>query len=165
MSFEYSFDKIIVTGSSITASIKDILSTNSVTTISRVEIEIFRKVLQVIPEVILGDYTVISPNYSDVKIQSELMRKITSPKLMYCYDDKLHLRRGAALDGHPRGDKQYNDLSADLIKEKFFRDEGYSFGDKYLFDKASDVIKGATPSSILKPLINAHITFMLNDFK
>ena len=164
ISVDIEFDKIIVTGSSVTASIRDLLPTNSYVTISRVEVEIFNKVSKVLPDVIIGDYTVVSPNYSDVKVQSELMRKVTSPKISYCYDHNLHIKRGAALDGHPRGDMQYNDLSAELIKESFFRSAKYSFGDKYIADKAIDVLKGATPSSILKPLINAHITYMLNDF-
>lgn len=158
------FEKIIVTGSSIPASIRDLLPTNSTTTIIRAEVEIFNKVSEAIPTAIFGDYTVVSPNYSDVKLQSELMRKVTSPKLMYCFDKQLHIKRGAALEGHPRGNKQYNDLSAVLIKENFFRDAKYSFGDQYIVDRANDVGNDATPSTIPKPLINAHITYMLNDF-
>lgn len=158
------FDSIIVTGSSIPASIRELLPTKSTTTILRSEVEIFNKVSEKIPDVIFGDYTVVSPNYSDVKIKSELMRTVTSPKLMYCFDEQLHIKRGAAIEGHPRGNKQYNDLSAELIKEKFFRTAKYSFGDQYIVDKANDVGNDATPSTIPKPLINAHITYMLNDF-
>lgn len=157
------FDKIIVTGSSIPASIRDLLPTNSTTTVTRAEVEIFNRVSEAVPTVVFGDYTVVSPNYSDVKVQSELMRRVTSPKLIYSFDELLHVKRGAALEGHPRGNKQYNDLSAELIKESFFRTK-YSFGDRYIEDKANDVGNDATPSTIPKPLINAHITYMLNYF-
>jgi len=158
------FDVVIVTGSSITASIRDLLPTNTTVTIDRLEIDIFKKVSALIPNVVLGDYTVVSPNYSDVKVQSELMRKVTSSKMIYCFDDQMHIKRGAALDGHPRGNKQYNDLSAELVKEHFFRGAKYSFGDSYIVDKSNEIGKDATPSTIPKVLINAHITYMLNDF-
>ncbi len=164
ISKDLQFDKIIVTGSSIPASIRDLLPTKSVITLTRVETEIFNKVLQVVPDVVLGDYTVVSPNYSDVKLRSELMRRVTSPKLMYCFDRELHIKRGEALEGSKRENKQYNDLSAELIKESFFRGAKYSFGDHYIVDRANDVGKDATPSTIPKVLINAHITYMLNDY-
>ncbi|WP_166110510.1 hypothetical protein [Pseudoalteromonas sp. Z9A5] len=159
------FDKIIITGSSITASIKDLLDPNTVITIERSELNLFKKVKNEIDEIHIGDYTAVSPSYSDVKIRGEYMRKVTAPKLMYIFDKYLHIKRGGAIDGHPRGNKQYNDLSAILIKEAYFRGGLYSFGDKYIDEKAQSIGKDASPSTIPKALINAHITYMLNGFK
>ena len=158
------FDKIIVTGSSIPASIKDLLDPNDDVTIDRSEVKIFNKVSKELPSVIFGDYTTVSPNYSDVKIRGELMRKVTAPKLIYSFDHKLNIKRGGAIESHPRGNKQYNDLSLVLINEPFFRGSGYSFGDTYIDEKANNIGKDSNPSSIPKILINAHITYMLNDF-
>ena len=164
ISEDIEFDKIIVTGSSITASIKDLLDPNSDITIERSELKLFDKVQDEVEDVVLGDYTSVSPNYSDVKIPGEYMRKVTAPKLMYIFDEHLYLRRGGAIDGHPRGNKQYNDLSAILIAEPFFRGGLYSFGDKYIEEKANNIGNDASPSTIPKALINAHIAYMLNDF-
>lgn len=158
------FDKVIVTGSSIPASIRDLLEPNSDITIDRPELKVFNEVSRVHPFVVIGDYTAVSPNYSDVKIIGELMRRITAPKMMYSFDNKLHIKRGGALEGHPRGNKQYNDLSAILIREPFFRSSAYSFGDKYIDEKANNIGKDSSPSTIPRALINAHITYMLNDF-
>lgn len=158
------FDKVIVTGSSIPASIKDLLDPNTSITIERSEVKIFNKVAIDHPTVVVGDYTAVSPNYSDVQIRGELMRRVTAPKIMYSFDDNLHIKRGGAIEGHPRGNKQYNDLSVTLVGESFFRGSAYSFGDKFIDNKANDIGKDATPSTIPKALINAHITYMLNDF-
>jgi hypothetical protein len=158
------FDKVIVTGSSIPASIRELLEPNSTITIDRPEIKVFNKVLSSHPFVVIGDYTAVSPNYSDVKIMGEIMRRVTAPKMMYSFENKLHIQRGGALEGHPRGNKQYNDLSVILINEPFFRNSTYSFGDKYIDEKANNVGKDSSPSTIPKALINAHMTYMLNDF-
>jgi hypothetical protein len=161
---DFHFDKVIVTGSSIPASIRDLLEPNMEITIDRSEVKVFNKVSIALPFVIIGDYTAVSPNYSDVQIRGELMRRVTAPKMMYIFDHKLNIKRGGALEGHPRGNKQYNDLSTLLIGEPFFRGSIYSFGDKYIDEKANDIGNDASPSTIPKALINAHITFMLNDF-
>lgn len=92
------------------------------------------------------------------------MRKVTAPKMMYSFDHKLNIKRGGAIEGHPRGNKQYNDLSFTLVREHFFRGSTYSFGDKYIFEKSNNVGSDASPSTIPKALINSHITYMLNDF-
>jgi len=113
------FSQIIITGSSIPASIRDLLEPNSEITIERSELKVFEKVTNEIDSAILGDYTTVSPNYSDVQIPGEYMRKVTAPKLIYSFDDNMHLKRGGAIEGHPRGNKQYNDLSAILIADFF----------------------------------------------
>lgn len=161
---DFEFDKVIVTGSSIPASIRDLLEPNTDITIDRSEVKIFNKVSHALPFVVIGDYTAVSPNYSDVQIRGELMRRVTAPKMMYSFDHKLNIKRGGAIEGHPRGNKQYNDLSVVLTGETFYRGSVYSFGDKYIDEKANNVGKDASPSTIPKALINAHMTYMLNDF-
>jgi hypothetical protein len=59
---------------------------------------------------------------------------------------------------------QYNDICGHLVKQPFFRGAPYSFGDAYIDEKAQLAGKGVTPSSILKPTINAHIAFMWKDY-
>ncbi len=163
----YDIDKVIITGSSITPSIKDILNPNEYTDLTRNEIAIFTHALaglSQIDDVVFGDYTAVSPNYSDVTFDGGVIRKVTTPKIIYCYEDKQFIIRGGALESHPRGSKQYNDLAGIIIAKDYYRGEDYSFGDEYLSQKASSIGKDATPSTIPKSLINAHITYMLNDF-
>lgn len=161
---DYDFAKIIVTGSSIPASIRDLLEPGKTGTFSRSEIELYRRVKKKHDFTRLGDYTAVSPNYSDVKVQGEIMRKITAPKIIYSFDDSMYVMRGYALETHSRGNKQYNDLSSLLIAKKFYRTKDYSFGDKYIYEKANSIGKDATPSTIPKALVNLHIMYMLNDF-
>lgn len=158
------FNKIIVTGSSIPASIRDLLAPGASDVFPRHEINLYRALKIVHPSIFLGDYTVVSPHYSDIKIEGELMRKVTAPKLFYPYADSMYITRGHAIDTHLRGVKQYNDLSAAIVAKPFYRQPVKSFGDKYLHEKANNRGKDATPSTIPKPLVNLHITYMLTDF-
>lgn len=163
---ENSFNKIIVTGSSIPASIREILDTGEQKNLVRNEIKIFRSIKQKHNDIYLGDYTVVSPNYSDVKVKGELMGKVSTPKVFYAFDDTLFVTRGYAFDTNPRGLKQYNDLSKIVISQSFYRKKENSFGDNYIYEQAHDLSKkNATPSSIIKPLVNIHISYMLKDFK
>jgi len=162
---EHRFDKIIITGSSISPSIADILSVCTEETLARVECEVFDLVNQELSlELEFGDYTVISPNYSDVNIPQNALRKVMTPKVIYSYKNKHHFLRGGAIETHPRGAKQYDDMCKKLVSYAFFRKRNYSFGDKYLEDKSRSVGADALPHSIGKYLINAHMTYMINDY-
>ncbi|MDC5522401.1 beta family protein, partial [Acinetobacter baumannii] len=160
----YILSKIIVTGSSIPASIRDLLIPGYSNDFQRAEIDLYRIVKKKHSSIFLGDYTVVSPNYSDVQLERELLRKVTAPKLFYAYQDKMYIARGHALETHPRGNKQYNDLCAIVVGKSFYRTPLKSFGDKYLHEKANNIGKDPTPSTIPKPLVNLHITYMLTDF-
>ncbi len=87
-----------------------------------------------------------------------------APKVIYSYDDVHFVARGGALRTHARGNLQYNDIARDLCSQPFYRGPAYSFGDKFLDDKANGLGNKVMPSTILKPTINAHITYMVRDF-
>ncbi|ENK2291010.1 beta family protein [Vibrio parahaemolyticus] len=163
---DHSFDKIIISGSSIQASIAEILPVSSEKTLSRVECKVFELVNKELPLVLeFGDYTVISPNYSDVNIPQAALRKVMTPKVIYSYENKHHFLRGSAIETHPRGTKQYNDMCKQLVAYTFFRGKGYSVGDKYLEEKSRSVGTDALPHTIGKYLINAHMSYMINDYR
>ncbi|GAB6405054.1 beta family protein [Pseudomonas sp. MHK4] len=160
---DFSFSKIIVTGSSIPASIKEILDVGQEISMLRSELEIYKNVIahHELQEVGLGDYTIVSPNFSEIDIPAESMRNVTAPKILYAFDDYQYVIRGNGLKNHPRGNHQYNDMAKILVAKSFYRTPPYSWGDKYLDEKANSLGSLVTPSSILNPTINAHITFML----
>lgn len=158
------FNRIVVAGSIITASIKDMLNTGQEKVFDRTEVKIFKKVKESHQEIYLGDYTVISPNYSDIKISGELMSKVTAPKIFYAFDERLLVLRGNALETDARGYEQYNDLLLKVVSQSFYR-QNNSFGDIFAYEKAHNLCNvKVTPSTIPKPLINLHITFMLKNF-
>jgi hypothetical protein len=160
---DFSFSKIIITGSSIPASIKEILDVGQEISMLRSELEIYKKVIihNELQEVELGDYTIVSPNFSEIDIPAESMRNVTAPKILYAFEDYQYVIRGNGLKNHPRGNHQYNDMAKILVAKSFYRTPPYSWGDKYLDEKANSLGSLVTPSSILNPTINAHITFML----
>ena len=156
------FQSIVISGSSITAQIGEIVQTETEALIDRIELKIFN-LLGKFPKSIVGfgDYTIVSPAYSDTDFAKELLRNVTAPKVCYSYDEFHYINRGGALKSHPRGDAQYNDIAAKLVTEPFFRAAAYSFGEDFLLEKAASKGKGVTPSSILKPTICAHLTYMV----
>lgn len=161
------FEKLVITGSSIPASIGELVGTNDHGEKERFEINVSRAVFGAIKDerIFLGDYTVVSPLYSDFDLPPEMMRNVTAPKIAYSFEHAHYFFRGASLGSHPRGNLQYNDLAAKLIAMPFYRFPPYSYGDYYFDEKAKGLGALVTPSSIVKPTINAHMTYMCRDFK
>lgn len=168
ISSDYDFEKIIVTGSSISSNYVENVETDQRNTIQRRECDIFEHVSRHLEENALpleiGDYTVITPEYSDVSIPVTALRKVMTPKVVYSYDSVQYFLRGKAIDTHPDGAGQYDTLCDELINLPFFRGEPYSKGDAYLVQKANHIGNNAQPGFMNKHLINAHITYMLKDY-
>jgi len=161
----YEVNKIIITGSSIPASISDIISTDTEIEQIRNELSIFNIIFKTQSmqfNLFLGDYGVVSPNYSDINIKSSLMRTVTAPKILYPFEKKHFIIRGRGLQQYGNG--QYNTLSKLLVSKHFYRGNTYSYGDNFLEEKSLNKGNQVTQSTILKPTINAHITYMLNDY-
>lgn len=159
------FSEFIITGSMIPAQIGELINTETESHVERHEIEVF-KLLDgsLSPEYVgFGDYTIISPDYSDVTLPPELLRNVTAPKICYTYNDAHFITRGGALKTHKRGNLQYNDMAAALVKKSFFRKAGYSIGEDFLIEKSKMQGKECTPSSVLKPTICTHMTYMVKD--
>lgn len=159
-------DAVIISGSSIPASISELTKVLTETHHPRKEIDIYRNVIKSKHNlsIFLGDYTVVSPLYSDINIPPEAMQNVIAAKIIYSYSDVHYIVRGGALKTHARQRLQYNDIAAKIVAQPFYRGMGYSAGDLYLYEKSKFMGAGITPGSILKPTINAHITYMLTDF-
>ncbi|MGB2862638.1 MAG: hypothetical protein WBC05_04860 [Sedimentisphaerales bacterium] len=163
----YSVNRVIVTGSSIPASISDILSVHEEVEITRTELDVFESVYKEIGkncEIALGDYGIISPNYSDVDIPPNVIFNVITAKIIYTFDKHHYIIRGGGIKTHKRGYQQYNDLAAIIVSKPFYRGANYSFGDNYIEEKSRSVGPNVTQNTILKPTINLHITYMLNGF-
>lgn len=157
-------ERIVIAGSSIPASIGEIISTEDDLIHPRAEISIYRHVISSINHTNLcfGDYTVVSPLYSDLDIPAAALRNVITAKILYTFDDGHYISRGGALRSHVRGDLQYNDIAKNIVEAPFYRGATYSFGDNFLEEKSRFIGASVTASSILKPTINLHITYMLN---
>lgn len=160
---EYEVNKIIVTGSSIPSSIGDVADKKDETEIQRKESDIHAKVAEHF-EIFFGDYTVVSPYYTDLDLPRSILPNIMIPKTIYSYETKHFIIRGGAIKTHPRGYNQFNDQAQIIISKPFYRGINYSFGDKFIEEKSRNIGKNVMPGTILKPTINAHITYMLNDY-
>lgn len=162
-SADYSYEAIVIAGSSLPPVIGDVLSTNSEINLKRSEIEIYNSVIKSLGglSVVFGDYTVVSPDYSDSDIDPRNMLNVTAPKVVYSHADQHYIVRGGSLKLHIRGFKQYNDIAKLIVSKSFFR-HNFSAGDMFLAEKATGVGSTVMPGTILKPTINSHIAFMLH---
>jgi len=160
---DYTVRRRIVTGSSIPASVGDVLAVNSECNIEKKEIEIFKNVIDYFDDVnfIYGDYGIVSPNYSDVNIMPEMMQNIMTAKLIYTYDNNHYFIRGGSLKTN--GYEQYFDLAETLCAKPFFRGADYSAGDAYFEEKSRREGSNCMPGTIIKPSVNAHITYIVRD--
>lgn len=160
----YSPRRLIVTGSSITASIGEIVDVESERIIERSEIDIFKAVTKRAAgalEFVFGDYATVSPNYSDIEIIPEILRNLTAPKLIYSFDNQHYVIRGGSLK--TKGAKQYFKMAATLCAKPFFRKAPYSLGDQYFEQKSRGEGKDCAPNTVVKPSVNAHITYILRN--
>ncbi|MFW3380109.1 beta family protein [Aliarcobacter butzleri] len=161
----YKIRFITISGSVIDSTIGNIVKTQDSTLLHRYDMDIFNIVQKHFSKkykIIFSDYGIISPNYSDIDIPGYMLRNIMTPKIIYSYDNKHFIIRGGALASHERGDEQYFDFAKIIVNKKFYRGENFSFGDKYLKEKSLEQGKKVTASSILKPTINAHMTYILS---
>lgn len=157
--------KYIVVGSSIPATITDIAKPNDESVIARAELEIFHTAQSMlgVDLLSLGDYTIVSPTYSELSIAPELLLSVTAPKVFYAYENYHYISRGGRIKTEGYG--QYDVIFEEIVGKSFYREAPYSWGDKFIKQRVDGVReKNVTPSTILKPTICAHITYMAMDY-
>lgn len=157
--------KYIVVGSSIPASITDIAKPSDESVITRAELEIFHAAQSMVKGTVLslGDYTIVSPTYSELTLPPELLLSVTAPKVFYAFENYHFIARGGRIKTDGYG--QYDDICVEIVGKSFYRKAPYSWGDNFIQQRADgDRAKNVTPSTILKPTICAHIEYMAKDY-
>jgi hypothetical protein len=159
------FSKMIVSGSSIPTPIGEKVKTDTYVKIERNEITLLRKIKENCQDMDIkfGDYTVVSPEYSEINIDPRAMLSVIMPKTVYSVLDSQYIIRGKKISTH--GLDQYFSQAEKMIKEKFYRGKDYSWGDNFLYERVKHKTKKITPASIIAPTVNAHIKFMIDEIK
>lgn len=158
-------EKYIVVGSSIPASITDIAKPSDKSVIARAELEIFHAAQSMLGGALLslGDYTIVSPTYSELTISPELLLSVTAPKVFYAFKNCHYIVRGGRIKTGGYG--QYDDICEEIVSKAFYRQAPYSWGDNFIKLRADGHReRNITPSTILKPTICAHIEYMAKDY-
>lgn len=158
----YNVRRVIVTGSSIPASSRDVLATNSNCTVPRRELAIISKARDFSDvDLVAGDYATVSPFYSDADLDPRIMQKVMTARLAYTFKGFHYFIRGSSVKSGGYG--QYFGLAHTLCGQNFFRGPTYSLGDRYLHEKSRRLGKNCTPGAVIKPSVVAHITYMVLD--
>lgn len=160
----YNVRRVIVTGSSIPPSSRDILKPNSTCTVPRRELAIIGKVGDLSDvDLVAGDYATVSPFYSDVDLDPRIMQKVMTARFAYTFKGFHYFIRGSSVKSG--GYAQYFGLANIVCGQSFFRGPKYSLGDRYLHEKSRRLGKNCTPGAVIKPSVVAHITYMVLDAK
>jgi hypothetical protein len=151
--------RVIVTGSSIPASIGDVIDVDSTEIVARRELAITAKARELSEiELVMGDYTTVSPFYSDADLDPRILQNVMTARLIYPFEDSYYLARGVSMKAG--GYEQYVGLTSDLCDQAFFR-PGNSTGEGYFYEKSQGIGKKATNGTMVKPSVVAHITYMV----
>jgi hypothetical protein len=151
--------RVVVTGSSIPATIGDIIDVDSTVTLMRRELEIIAKARDLSEcKLVDGDYATVSPFYSDADLDPKLMQTVMTPRLIYPFNGSYFITRGVSMKSG--GQDQYVGLTAELCGKDFFR-LGYSAGEHYFYEKSKRIGNNATNGTVVKPSVVAHITYMV----
>jgi hypothetical protein len=156
----YDVRSVIITGSSIPASLGDLVKPNSAETVARRELAIISKARDLADvDVVAGDYATVSPFFSDADFDPRLFPKVTAPRLIYSFNRFHYIARGISLESG--GPTQYVGLTQALCGQVFFRGRGYSAGEDYFDDKRRRIGNNATNGTVVTPSVVAHITYMV----
>jgi len=161
---QYPTRKVIVTGSSIPITLNELCKTSSYAVVDRNELKIHKGIAHNFDEshgILFGDYATVSPEFAEPNAQAAMNG---ASKFIYAYENYQHIWRGVRLRGK-KGDKMktylYNEHIRDMMNltPAIFRGNNYSNADSGFYDKQLET-SGYTQTTIVKPLINAHITYM-----
>jgi hypothetical protein len=151
--------RVIATGSSIPASIGDVIDMDSTEIVARCELAITARARELSDmQLVTGDYTTVSPFYSDTNLDPRILQNVMTARLIYPFDDSYYVARGVTMKAG--GYEQYVGLTSDLCGQGFFR-SGNSTGEDYFYEKSQGIGKNATNGTVVKPSVVAHITYMV----
>jgi len=168
----YGVSKIVIVGSTIPSSVRDLLKTKTNLKIKRNEWKVWKSVegkisTENLCNYAFGDYGVVSPDYTDVELNFAILQNVAAPKVFYTLKDEFFIIRGGAFKTHPNGYKQYFTMADYLYSEKILRAISYSMGDKYIHERCSyapkKLLKGGSPGSWLKATLNSHMTYIIKN--
>ena len=154
------FEKIIVSGSTIPKIISQLIETKKNKVVERKEISVFKKLNEKNIQVHFGDYACVSPETSFLDIYIETIQSYMTGKIFYPFDHHFYATRSGKTKGLSA---PFKPLLDEIVQKNFYRKKDYSFGDNYIHEKQPTGLS-VTASSILKPNINLHLTYMLRDF-
>jgi hypothetical protein len=160
----YSCRKVILTGSSLPASIADLVPPSTEKMLPRFEYHLWAAFKvgfdQFLARPVFGDYGVVSPEYSDFDLPPEMMPTVSAPKAVYSLDGHHFVVRGGRFKTHADGYGQYFSLARIIINKGFFRGPGFSAGDGYIQQRSDNIPSHGSPQTWIKNTLNAHMTYI-----
>ena len=157
------FRTIIISGSSMPKSIAEQVQPSSSKMIRRLEMDVWQSIIEneiLEVEPVFSDYTIINPEYVD--IDPRIYANTMGPSIRYTTDTHWFITRGKSFSNHPEGHRQYYSLAREVVNHPNFMGSNYSYGDRYIDDKANEVGGPGIPWHWLRAGINHHISLLVD---
>jgi hypothetical protein len=157
--------QLLLTGSSIEALSGDMVDTGDDALLTRHEINLITSVCRQLinrHNIHIGDYTTISPDFSEVNLPMGILAGVMCPRITYSTLNEHYLVRGNTF--RRDGWEQYRYLATKIMRHSFYRGENYSTGDRYIYEKSQANSKNGSPGAMVRHSANAHMEMMLNCF-
>ncbi len=153
------YGTLTIAGSSYPQSLTGI-NRNTFVKLPRIEFNLWELILEKQNEIkrtpSFGDYAVVHPDLLDIDY-----RKITlGGKIRYTLDKEWLIIKGGSFKKHPKGYRQFHELSQNIINRPEFIGPNYSWGDKYIAQCASRNARCGNLQTWVKVDINHHLTFV-----
>jgi len=154
------WNRIIVAGSAMPKSVASVIEQSSQGYLARLEQDLWADI-DVNSEVTIGfgDYTVVNPEYVD--LDPRIYANTMGPSIRYTTTGSWLIARGSSFSSHPDGYGQYYSLASDIEASSDYMGEDYSFGDKYISDRAAQTTGTGNPGTWITAGSNHHMTFVV----
>lgn len=155
----YNYRKLIISAS---CALKDVSSIEKegVGSVRRNELLLWgslQKEIDDVTSLVMGDYGVVHPNFTDQTGNANMNAKIRYTKSM-----ETHYFRGHGLLVPNKDFEQYHRLAKKVVDSGIYLGRNYSYGDKFLADVASCSKKPGVPGDWVLADMNHHIEYTAN---
>jgi|GEM_PF-6675946 len=155
------FNGVIVSSGCFPIDVSD-FKVNKVSSIPRLEWELYNELRKLNNNIHYSDYTNVNPVFNPYA-----QAFLGSCTLKYTADNEYYIFRGSRPDNHPDGNDQYYSKCDELVGMSIYSGRDYSAGDKYINGCAKRE-KGFGPGNALtwvRVTQNHHFTKVINQLK
>ena len=155
------WNRLIVAGSAMPKSIASVIEQSSQGYVSRLEEDLWIDIdANSELSIAFGDYTVVNPEYID--LDPRIYANTMGPSIRYTTAGSWLIARGSSFSSHPDGYGQYYSLASDIESSSDFMGQNFSFGDKYISDRAAQLTGTGNPGTWITAGSNHHMSFVVN---
>lgn len=150
---------VSLVASGLPRTVSEVLGPGDSGYVSRPELELWERARKYAgSDLIYGDYGTVHPDliYEDSRVLARNM----GPNIRYTLNRQWLVIRGHPFQRHPEGFKQYHQMARKLVEGPEFMGPSFSYGDRYVFDKARYVGGPGNPQTWITMSTSHHLALV-----